>query len=77
MTTPTPTIQQVREAWDAIARRFDEHITPESIREGERILEHLDVQQETRLVDVACGSGALAVPAARRAQWSRRSTSPR
>lgn len=60
MTTPTPTIDQTRAAWDAIAPRFDAHITPESTGEGEKILERLDISRGTRLLDVACGSGALA-----------------
>lgn len=66
MTTPIPTIDEIRTAWDAIASRFDEHITPVSSRQGEQVLERLDLGSGTRLLDVACGSGALAIPAARR-----------
>ena len=66
MTTPTPTQQQIRGAWDAIAARFDEFTTPEAMRIGEEIVRRADVGPGTRLLDVAAGSGALALPAARR-----------
>lgn len=60
------TVTDARTAWDAIAPRFDEFITPHSMRNGEAILDRLDLGPGTRLLDVACGSGALAIPAARR-----------
>lgn len=66
MTTQKPTTEEIRTAWDAIAPRFDAHITPVSSRQGEQLLDRLGVEAGTRLLDVACGSGAVAIPAARR-----------
>ncbi|QOR69321.1 methyltransferase domain-containing protein [Ruania alkalisoli] len=66
MTTIEPTLEQVRGAWDAIAPRFDEFITPAATTNGELALAFADITPGTRLLDVACGSGALAIPAARR-----------
>ena len=64
--TPTPTRDQVRDQWEAIASGFDEYVTPNTLRLGERALERIDVGPGTRLLDVAAGTGALALPAARR-----------
>lgn len=66
MTTQTPTIDQVRAAWNRIAPRFDQFITPMTTRHAEMILDRIDLQSGTRLLDVGCGSGALAIPAAHR-----------
>ncbi len=70
VTTPTdqpvPTPEQIRAAWDRVAPRFDEHVTPRSTAFGEEILDRLGLTAGARFVDVACGSGALAIPAARR-----------
>ena len=66
MTTRTPTQEQIRGAWDAVAARFDEFATPETMRVAEEIVRRADVGPGTRLLDVAAGSGALAIPAARR-----------
>lgn len=66
MTTQTPTQEQIRSAWDAVAPEFDEFVTPENIRHGESALRRVDIGPETRLLDVAAGSGALSIPAARR-----------
>ncbi len=55
------------DAWDAIAPRYDQHVTPTANFEvAETALERVDVGPPTDLLDVACGSGALAIPAARR-----------
>lgn len=66
MTAQPPTSDQVRDAWDAIAPRFDEFLTPITMAPGQAIVDRLDVAAGTRLLDVGCGSGALAIPAARR-----------
>lgn len=66
MSTSDPTIEQVRHVWDAIAARFDEFITPTASRNAELTLAHADLGPGVRVLDVACGSGALAIPAARR-----------
>lgn len=67
MTAPTtaPTLEQVRAAWDGIAPRFDEHVTPQTQTLGARLLPGLGVTAGTHVLDVAAGTGALALPAAR------------
>jgi ubiquinone/menaquinone biosynthesis C-methylase UbiE len=67
MTIQTPTTDQIRGAWDALAPRFDKFTTPEwTLPFGERVLRHVDLSPGTSFLDVACGCGALAIPAARR-----------
>lgn len=62
-TAPTP--EQIRAGWDQVAPRFDEHLTTATIASGEeRLLRH-GVTAGMRVLDVAAGSGALAIPAAR------------
>ncbi|MFR9798812.1 class I SAM-dependent methyltransferase [Streptomyces sp. MS06] len=56
----------IRAAWDAVAPDFDRFVTPHSMPFGTRILEPVGVGPGTRFLDVAAGSGALALPAARR-----------
>lgn len=62
-TAPTP--EQAREAWNAIAPGFDRFTTPVSMSFGEEAFRLLDLRPGMRFLDVASGSGALAVPAAR------------
>lgn len=57
---------QTTAAWEAIADGFDRHTTPSNMAFAERLLDRLDVIPGTRLLDVGTGSGALAIPAARR-----------
>lgn len=64
--TTNPSIDQVRTAWDRLAPRFDEVITPLTLRFGEEVLRRVDLEPGSRVLDVACGTGALAIPAARR-----------
>ena len=55
------------DAWDTIAPRYDEHVTPTANWQvAETALDRVHVDRHTRFLDVACGSGALAIPAARR-----------
>lgn len=56
----------VAQAWDAIASRFDEFATPVTVPLGDELVRRLDVGPGTRFLDVAAGSGGLALPAARR-----------
>lgn len=64
-TTPTAsTAHQVRAGWDRVARDFDAHVTPTNIQLGEQVLRRFGVTDGTRVLDVAAGSGALAIPAA-------------
>jgi len=67
MTTPAPTTEPTRDVWDALAPRFDRFMTPEwSMPFGAHALSRVDLRPGIRFLDVACGSGALAIPAARR-----------
>lgn len=66
MAVLAPTTEQLRAAWDAIAFGFDRFVTPESMQLGERLLDYVDLRPGTRLLEVAAGSGAVALPAARR-----------
>lgn len=58
-------IDQIRRAWDGIAGGFDEFVTPETMVLGKKVVSHLGLSPGTRLLDVAAGSGALSIPAAR------------
>jgi ubiquinone/menaquinone biosynthesis C-methylase UbiE len=62
-TAPTP--EQIRAGWDRVAPGFDEHVTPPNIALGDELLRRHGVTAGTRVLDVAAGSGALAIPAAR------------
>jgi ubiquinone/menaquinone biosynthesis C-methylase UbiE len=67
MTSPTRplTTEQIRQAWDTVAHGFDRSTTPRSMAFGERLLADVGLRPGLRFLDVASGSGALAVPAAR------------
>ena len=60
------TLEQTRSQWDRIAPAFDELMTPVNIGHGDDVLARVGVTEGTRFLDVAAGSGALAIPAARR-----------
>lgn len=62
-TAPTP--EQIRDGWDHVAPGFDEHLTPPNIDFGGDVLRGHGVAAGMRFLDVAAGSGALAIPAAR------------
>lgn len=65
-TTPqTPSIEQIRGAWNGIAGGFDEFVTPETTVLGKEVVRRLGLRPGTRLLDVAAGTGALSIPAAR------------
>jgi len=66
MTVLTPTRGGIRSAWNAIAPRYDQVTTPMNQLFAEEALLRVDLGPGVRLLDVACGSGALAIPAARR-----------
>ena len=54
-------------AWDAIAGDYDELVTPTANWQvAEAALDRVEVAPGTHLLDVACGSGALSLPAAHR-----------
>lgn len=63
MQAATPT--QVRDAWDAIADGFDRHTTPHTLAVGEQVMSRFSLGPGVHVLDVAAGSGALSIPAAR------------
>lgn len=65
MTTQAPSIEQIRGAWNGIAGGFDDFVTPEAMVLGNEVVRRLGLRPGTRLLDVAAGSGALSLPAAR------------
>jgi ubiquinone/menaquinone biosynthesis C-methylase UbiE len=58
-------IQQARQAWDMIAASYDETVTPINVKLASRALSHIDLHAGMRFLDVAAGSGALGIAAAR------------
>jgi ubiquinone/menaquinone biosynthesis C-methylase UbiE len=61
-----PSSEQIRTAWNRIATGFDDYVTPITIRHGAEALRRVEVGPGTRFLDVAAGTGALSIPAARR-----------
>ncbi len=59
------TSMQARDAWSGVAAGYDEFVTPLVIPLAEQILGRVDVRPGMRLLDVAAGTGALSVAAAR------------
>ena len=57
--------EQTRAAWDDIAPGYDRFVTPTHLSLAERALEQAGLAEGMRFLDVACGTGALAIPAAR------------
>jgi ubiquinone/menaquinone biosynthesis C-methylase UbiE len=77
MPVQAPTTELIRDAWDALAPRFDQFTTPDwGMPFGEQVLRRIGLRPGSKFLDVACGCGALAIPAARRARTWWRSTSP-
>ncbi len=65
MTSQAPTRTELRDAWDAIADGFDRHTTPHTLALGEQVMGRFTLGPGVRVLDVAAGSGALSIPAAR------------
>lgn len=62
LTTP----EEIRDAWDKIAAGYDEFVTPSGgMAIAENALRRVGLRPDMRLLDVAAGSGALSIPAAR------------
>lgn len=58
--------QQPRAVWDGLADGFDGYLTPLGFSFAEEdVLPLFDLQRGERFLDIGCGSGALAIPAAR------------
>lgn len=66
---PSPALptdpQALRSAWDGIAAGYDEFVTNTHSRLAEAGLRHAGLGAGMRFLDVAAGSGALGLPAAR------------
>jgi ubiquinone/menaquinone biosynthesis C-methylase UbiE len=54
-----------REAWDGIASGYDAFVTSTHLWLGEEGLRHVGLRAGMEFLDVAAGSGALSIPAAR------------
>lgn len=65
-TSDAARLHDTRAAWDAIAPAYDRTNTPTQMAIAEEGLRRAGVGAGTRFLDIACGSGALAIPAARR-----------
>jgi ubiquinone/menaquinone biosynthesis C-methylase UbiE len=57
--------EQTRAAWDRIATGYDAFVTSTNMWAGNEGLRRAGVRPGTRFLDVAAGSGALSIPAAR------------
>ena len=57
---------RLRNPWDRIADGYDEFVTPTHSWLADKALDHLELRPEQRFLDVASGSGALSLAAARR-----------
>lgn len=60
--TEQPAVQQ---AWTKIASGYDTYVTPSNMRLGEGALSRAGLHPDMRVLDVAAGSGAVSIPAAR------------
>lgn len=65
MNTRTPTVAQIRGAWDALADDYDEHVYPYTRQLAEAVLNDLDIEPGMKVLDMAAGTGAFSVLAAR------------
>lgn len=59
-------LEQTAEGWDAVANGYAEHLDPDLAAYTEGALEIVPVGEGDRVLDVACGSGSLAIRAAKR-----------
>jgi ubiquinone/menaquinone biosynthesis C-methylase UbiE len=57
--------EQTRVAWDKIAAGYDEFVTPTHFGLGAEVLRRAGLRPGMRLLDVAAGSGAVSLSAAR------------
>jgi ubiquinone/menaquinone biosynthesis C-methylase UbiE len=57
--------EQARSAWDKIAPGYDEFVTATHMELGSEGLRRAELRPGMRFLDVAAGSGALSIPAAR------------
>jgi ubiquinone/menaquinone biosynthesis C-methylase UbiE len=57
--------EQSQNAWDQIATGYDEFVTPKNLALAEIALDIVGLRSGMQFLDVAAGSGALSIPAAR------------
>lgn len=57
--------QQAQEAWDAVAEGYDEFVSPTHAHVSKAALDAAYLRPGMRFLDVAAGTGALSLPAAR------------
>jgi ubiquinone/menaquinone biosynthesis C-methylase UbiE len=65
LTMVTQHLEQTRAAWNAIAAGYDRYVTEPGRQVAEDALLLAGLQPGMRVLDVACGSGAVSLPAAR------------
>jgi ubiquinone/menaquinone biosynthesis C-methylase UbiE len=53
------------EAWDAIAKGYDQHVAPQEVELANEALRFVGLEPGERFLDVAAGTGGLSLPAAR------------
>lgn len=58
-------LAEIEHAWTEIASGYDEHVTPSNMTIAEGALQRAGLRRGMRMLDVAAGSGALSIPAAR------------
>lgn len=58
-------LHETQAAWDDIADGFDEYATPLTTSFAETVLQRVNLGPKMSFLDVAAGSGALSIPAAR------------
>ena len=61
----TQQLDGIQAAWDRIATGYDEFVTPTHFAIAAEGLRRAGLRPGMRFLDVACGSGALSIPAAR------------
>ena len=59
------TLDQTRNAWDSLAGGYDKLVTPTNISLAEEALRLVGLRAGMKFLDVAAGTGALSLPAAR------------
>ena len=63
--TRTEAYAAPREAWDAIADGYDEHVAPQEVDLATEALRLVELEPGEQFLDVAAGTGGLSLPAAR------------
>lgn len=58
------TTEEIRDAWNSIATGYDTFVTPTHMWLGNEALRRVGLGSDMRFLDVACGTGALSIPAA-------------